>query len=410
MGLCGIFYEAIRPRIINELSVSMLCDVIDIMHRRTAEMSLKDQNTTQFQHISNRILEDVEERLEYRTSVLIRDSIDNYEPSKDDIEYYDFLQNLNQKENPDKVRSSWCPVVDLTLACLSQVYHCVENAVFEFLACEAVAKCVSKLMSISDEIRAHYGDKKGRDHAQLFIIKHLLILREQILPFDVDFSITETTLDFSELTEMLNGLFGNKKYSFIQFLQGSIPVVSLEQSDMKKLMEGQLKKTCEHFIQTHANILIGPLYRIIRLARNDKLPMTPTPRTVKSADGSEIIEESEESSCLFPEHVVSSLQAILNQLESTLMGRLKSLHQLMHLYLMHPVTESILLGPIAGHLQEGLNKTEQFCMQNGISEQVDLDICKDLKILLKNFIDSISNFEDEIPAQKQKTSPDTKAD
>ena len=40
MGLCGIFYEAIRPRIINELSVSMLCDVIEIMHRRTAEMSL----------------------------------------------------------------------------------------------------------------------------------------------------------------------------------------------------------------------------------------------------------------------------------------------------------------------------------------------------------------------------------
>ena len=63
-------------------------------------------------------------------------------------------------------------------------------------------------------------------------------------------------------------------------------------------------------------------------------------------------------------------------------------------------------------------------MQNGISEQVDLDIvksekislscdafeCKDLKILLKNFIDSISNFEDEILVQKQKIPPDTKAD
>merc|ERR1711933_309439 len=98
----------------------------------------------------------------------------------------------------------------------------------------------------------------------LFLIKHLLILREQISPFDVDFCITATTLDFAHMTQYLGDLVSSStRYSLVEVFQHTIPAVNKQQLNSKKSMETVLKKACEAFIETQTNLMIGPLIALI---------------------------------------------------------------------------------------------------------------------------------------------------
>ncbi|PWS21999.1 hypothetical protein DKP78_20665, partial [Enterococcus faecium] len=67
------------------------------------------------------------------------------------------------------------------------------------LAQEAVEVCSTSLQNASKVI----AKKATAMDGQLFLIKHLLILREQIAPFDIEFSVTHKELDFSHLLDHL---------------------------------------------------------------------------------------------------------------------------------------------------------------------------------------------------------------
>ena len=131
--------------------------------------------------------------------------------------------------------------------------------------------CVQSLIAASDLISKRKSSTDGR----LFLIKHLLILREQIAPFNVDFAVKEMVLDFSKLKEAAMKFLSkksrllsmNRDNAFLDFLlQGTLQVKE-SFIDSKREVDKHLKQTCEFYISELSTQLCGSLRQYLQKAQ-----------------------------------------------------------------------------------------------------------------------------------------------
>uniref|UniRef100_A0A3Q3S8G9 Conserved oligomeric Golgi complex subunit 3 n=1 Tax=Mastacembelus armatus TaxID=205130 RepID=A0A3Q3S8G9_9TELE len=236
--LCLSLYDVLRPLIIHIIHLETLSELCSILKNEMLEDHVQN-NAAQlgaFDAVVKQMLEDVQERLVYRTHIYIQTDITGYNPAPGDLAYPEKLemmeriaQSLKEEQmkqmsqesmfsdvqledsgsrrnsstetsrlqtsiSPADLHGMWYPTVRRTLVCLSKLYRCIDRAVFQGLSQEALSACIQSLLRASDIILKN----KTQIDGQLFLIKHLLIMREQIAPFHTDFAIKEISLDLKK--------------------------------------------------------------------------------------------------------------------------------------------------------------------------------------------------------------------
>lgn len=415
-SLCNSLYETLRPHIIHINHLETLAELCVILRVEVIEEQVNNDPVTlgALGQSVRALLQDAQERLVFRAHVHLRNDVLLYRPAPGDLAYPQKLLMMEQialsiqeqslkrsdsrnslvsdisatsqevaninveaqrrpQPSPADLHGMWYPGLRRTLAALSRLYRCLEKKVFQGLAQEAISLCVQSIDSAAKQISINTSNIDG----QLFQIKHLLILREQIAPFQVDFVIKETSLDFSNVKNAAYGLLQkprqifllNSNNALLEFLLEGTPMVREHLLDSRKEVDRQLKSSCEVFIKDATEILTGPM---IAFAEKAQL-FTP-------------IEQLRSQPWAVPEE----LAAVVKEAQKRIKAHLAPLQRSMQLYLANKETEFILFRPIRNNVVGYFVQIEQLLKNGGYTYEDTLIVACPTPDQVSVFISSAS--------------------
>ncbi|KAH8549971.1 Sec34-like family-domain-containing protein [Umbelopsis sp. PMI_123] len=322
--LLSYLYDYLRPRIIKENRIEVLSDLCNIFQlqiiRDLEGADVNNERSLAFSYLVRNILQDAQGRLVFRAESYIHSDIEKYIPTTADLDYPNILQSkrrssivlsppaadatptfsqfntpatLDVSEDSDGSGAdaeaetekhtsptastissppnaftdnnvAWFPTLQRTLWILSKLYRCVRTTVFEDLAQEAVSICKQSLAIASENVSMNHSKLDG----QLFLIKHLLILKEQLAPFEANLVHAGKELDFSHVNVALSAFAKGRTSIFnpnalFDIAQSGIPRVVEISIDSRREIDRELKRICEDFIMECSQSSTEPLSNFI---------------------------------------------------------------------------------------------------------------------------------------------------
>ncbi|KAI5415358.1 conserved oligomeric Golgi complex subunit 3 [Lathyrus oleraceus] len=391
--LSTYLYDTLRPKLVHETNIDFLCELVDILKMEVLgeQHNRRSESLAGLRPTFQRILADVHERLTFRARTHIRDEIANYMPTNEDLDYPEKLKKLAESTseiNPadDNLDTSktWYPPLEKTLSCLSKLYRCLESEVFTGLAQEAVEVCSTSIQKASKLIAKRSSQMDG----QLFLIKHLLNLREQIAPFNIEFSVTQKELDFSHLLDHLRRLLRGQASLFDWSRSTSLartlsPRVLENQIDTKKELEKSLKVTCEEFIMSVTKLVVDPLLSFVTKVTAVKVALSTGGQNQKLE--SAMAKPLKDQAFATPDKVAELGQKV----QTAIQEQLPVVIAKMRLYLQNSSTRTILFKPIKTNIIEAHIQVQSLLQSEYTSEEIqiiNLKSVQDLQTELDNFL------------------------
>jgi hypothetical protein len=317
-------YDYFRPRTIRETKMEKLCDLCSIIQSRYGDSDGDDEfeNSTaspgppnapgnrklDYASLVQPVLEDAQTRLVFLAMNVLRDGIENYRPTPEDLKIQQvetpatngtktgpvlsgkrditpvapttpipktpvlvdvdsddaesmFSRRLNVKDD-DKTSSSrqWYPTLRKAIWLLRRIYRLVNSSVFDDLAHRIVHSTIQSLLPAAQQISSKHTPQDG----QLFLITHLLHLKSQIVAFDIEFVPPEVDFDFSSLTNPFyelrdRGALWNPA-SWVRLVGGALlPKIVENMLDAKAELDGRLRAAINDFVHGYSDHITAPV-------------------------------------------------------------------------------------------------------------------------------------------------------
>ncbi|KAJ8548453.1 hypothetical protein ON010_g11219 [Phytophthora cinnamomi] len=348
--LSGLLYNTVRPQFLAQKDLEVLCEVIQVLRSEVIEASITPRAAL----------------VGYAEPKYIRDEIEGYVPTAADLDYPAKL--IAAEQTGASLYATWYPSLEHTLMCLSKGYHFVKMEIFEELAQDAIQICTASLKMASADIAA----TQGGLHGSLFLVKHLLTLREQITPFEIQFAQTSKALDFTSSADAMSELLVDASTLFrfsgpngiVGLFTRGIPHIQETTADVKKELEQELKKSCTAFIEIVLQQLAQPLLALMKQIAHVQQTQKATALDFRQ--------------CAFtaPTEVNNVLSSVSHQLRETLPDILQTIH----LYLRNASTETILFKPVQRNLLDAVENLNSLMEQTYTREE--LQPCEEVLVIV----------------------------
>ncbi|KAI0332278.1 Sec34-domain-containing protein [Cubamyces sp. BRFM 1775] len=302
-SLCDYLYDDLRPRILHESRLSALCEVCTVIQALMVldipsvpdspsdedaeldELSLDlDQprrhrglRTLHISHLLQMVLQDAQTRLFFKAQSVIQSEIRYYVPKPEDLQYPDKLVAARRPPSGAEIREkqqsvsrifqvrswdkqeTWYPTLQKTVWVLSQLHEFVKPAIFDELAQEAIKYCLQTLVSAAETIKSK-NPPTSEYEGHLFLLRHLLILKEMTQNLDLVHRNVDRGIDLSGVPESLASVLGKTTSLLPNALLTSLGMPRDEDTtDVRHEIDQLLKKACEDVIKAGADSVSGSL-------------------------------------------------------------------------------------------------------------------------------------------------------